>query len=235
MIYILCNLFFNQSTNGVAIIKIDNIFHKPLVEILYILSSVYEKVYIIKPTVSNVITNERYIICKNFIVNLQTIKLYYSYFLNLNSLLKNLKEDEELESLLRNKIPYYFVNKVEESNIIIGQQQLEFIEQLICLYKNKNKEDKIENIKKLHIQKCIQWCDKFKIPYNKFTDKVNIFLNGDKFYNENSEHTINNLFLPIKDGAEFENIVIIEDDIDINCDSNSEDSETEINIIEDCD
>jgi len=232
MIYILCNLFFHQSANGVAIIKIDNIFYKPLIEILYILSSVYEKVYIIKPTLSNVITNERYIICKNFIVNLQIIKLYYSYFLNLNSLLKNLKKDEELESLLKNKIPYYFVNKVEESNIIIGQQQLEFMEQLICLYKNKNKEDKLENLKKLHIQKCIQWCDKFKIPYNKFTDKVNIFLNGYKSYNENIEHATNNLFLTIKDDVEFENIVIIEDEI--NYDSSSEESESEINII-DCD
>ena len=30
-----------------------------------------------------------------------------------------------------------------------------------------------------NINKCIQWCDKYKIPYNKFTDKVNIFLSTD--------------------------------------------------------
>jgi hypothetical protein len=36
--------------------------------------------------------------------------------------------------------------------------------------------DKIESLKKTNIQKCIQWCEKFKIPNNKFAEKVNIFL-----------------------------------------------------------
>ena len=36
--------------------------------------------------------------------------------------------------------------------------------------------EKIENIKKSNIQKAISWCDKFKVPYNNFTEKTNIFL-----------------------------------------------------------
>ena len=71
---------------------------------------------------------------------------------------------------------YYFINKIEESNIIIGHQQLEFIDQIINIVKNKNKDDKIETIKRQNIQKCIQWCEKYKIPHNKFLDKTNIFL-----------------------------------------------------------
>ena len=65
---------------------------------------------------------------------------------------------------------------MEESNIIIGHLQLEQYDQIINLVKNKNKDDKIETLKKNNIQKCIQWCDKHKIPYNKFVDKLNIFL-----------------------------------------------------------
>jgi hypothetical protein len=130
------------------------------------------------------------------------------YFLNLNILLKTLKEDEQIVSLLKEEVPYYFINKLEELNIIIGHQQLEFIDQLISLYKNKNREDKIESLKKSNIQKCIQWCDKFKIPYNKFTDKVNIFLNGDRSSNDN----IDNIFLPAKIAVECENVVIIDNE-----------------------
>jgi hypothetical protein len=222
-IFILHNLFCCQSANGVSIIKIDNIFYKPIIDILYILSTVYDKVSVIKPTVANVVTNERYIICKNFIVNSQRSKLYYMYFLNLDLLLKTLKMDEQIVSLLKEDVPYYFINKIEELNIIIGHQQLEFIDQLISIYKNKNREDKIESLKKSNIQKCIQWCDKFKIPYNKFTDKVNIFLNGDRNCGEGGD----NIFLPAKIAVECENVVIIDNDCN---NSNFEDLELELGL-----
>jgi hypothetical protein len=39
-----------------------------------------------------------------------------------------------------------------------------------AVYKN----DKIECIKKNNIQKSVSWCEKYKIPCNKFTEKINI-------------------------------------------------------------
>jgi hypothetical protein len=151
------------------------------------------------------------------------------YFINLVLLLKTVKKDEEIVTLLKEDVvPYYFINKLEELNIIIGHQQLEFMEQLISLYKNKNREEKIESLKKTNIQKCIQWCEKFKIPYNKFTDKVNIFLNGDKSYGE----TVDNIFLSAKilqDCEEYENVVIIENECN---NSNFEEQELELEVEE---
>jgi hypothetical protein len=41
---------------------------------------------------------------------------------------------------------------------------------------NKNKHDKVEVFKKANIQKSVSWCEKYEIPYNKFTDKTNMFL-----------------------------------------------------------
>lgn len=61
-------------------------------------------------------------------------------------------------------------------NIIIGQQQIESLDMIINIIKNKNREDKIETIKKTSIQKSVSWCEKYKIPHNKFYDKTNIFL-----------------------------------------------------------
>jgi hypothetical protein len=75
-----------------------------------------------------------------------------------------------------NVIDYYFKSKIDDLNIIIGQQQLEALDQIITIYKNKNKNDKIENIKKNNIQKSVLWCEKYKIPCNKFSEKINIFL-----------------------------------------------------------
>jgi hypothetical protein len=85
-----------------------------------------------------------------------------------------------IKSLIENEIPYYFLNKLEESNAVIGQQQLEAYDQIINIFKNKSRDDKIENLKRNHIQKCIQWCEKNQLPHNKFIDKINIFLSPKK-------------------------------------------------------
>ena len=167
-----------QSNNGTCLIKINNIFHKPIIDILYILSSVYEKVYIIKPTTSNIMSFDKYIVCKNFILNENKKEIYKNYYFKLaqiiNTYLQN--NNNNISSIIDCEIPLYFINKIDDINIIIGQQQLESIDQVIITLKNKNKEDKIENIKKSNIQKSVTWCEKFKIPHNKFSEKVNIFL-----------------------------------------------------------
>ena len=142
----------------------------------------YEKVCIIKPSTSNVTSFERYIVCKNFHYQFDKIEGYYSnlfLFLSFLSETESEKSDKSkiyISHLLKEDLPYYFINKVEESNIIIGQQQLEAMDLIVSIYKNRNSEDKIETLKKMNIQKCVYWCEKYKIPYNKFAEKINIFL-----------------------------------------------------------
>jgi hypothetical protein len=177
LISILCNILTYQNVNGTCIIKLDVLYHKPILDILYLLTSMYDKIYIIKPNASNAFKNERFIVCKNFISD-------YSKTIENNNTLKILRSvitdcvqcGKNISSLINGDLPYYFLNKIEESNIIIGHLQLEHYDQLINLYKNKNKDDRMETLKKNNIQKCIQWCEKYKIPYNKFVDKLNIFL-----------------------------------------------------------
>ena len=64
-------------------------------------------------------------------------------------------------------------NEVETNTT---QQQLENILNTLHLLDN-NKPDKLDTIKKTNIQKCIQWCIKYKLPYNKSIQQLNIFLN----------------------------------------------------------
>ena len=179
LIVILCNILYYQCLKGISIIKFDNIYDSPTLDIIYILSSMYEKVYIIKPNASNIGNNERYIVCKNFILDYTKILEYTKSLDILKTAIKKYIDFEQrisINSLIELELPYYFLNKIEESNIIIGHQQIEYYDQIISIIKNKNRDDKIETFKKNNIQKCIQWCEKHKIPYNKFIDKVNIFL-----------------------------------------------------------
>ena len=164
-----------QSNNGVSIIKIDHVFHKPIVDMMYLITSLFDKVFVIKPNTSNITTFEKYLVCKGFISTENKLELYKQNYIKLHNFIKN-PQRENVSTIISNKIPYYFINKIDDMNCIIGQQQLESLDMIISIFKNTNKEDKIEIIKKTNIQKSVNWCEKFQIPYNKFSDKTNIFL-----------------------------------------------------------
>jgi 23S rRNA U2552 (ribose-2'-O)-methylase RlmE/FtsJ len=173
----ICFAITMQKRGGSFILKIFDCFMQHSIDILYILSSFYEKVYIIKPNTSRFANSEKYIICKGFIhgscnsyypflhrafekmmTNNSTCELYIHRFLNLN-------------------IPYYFLTKIEEYNSIFGQQQIENIHYTISLIENKHKQDKIDNLIRINIQKCTQWCAKYNIECNPFLPIQNIFMN----------------------------------------------------------
>lgn len=177
-------IIFNQlKENSIVVLKINNLFHKPILEILYLLNSLFEKTYIIKPTTSDITSFDKYVV-------LQRLKVSYNdfdLFLNYNTILSELiakyinidhsieTQELNIQSIINIELPYYFLNKIDDINIIIGQQQLEALNQIINLLKSKNTPDRIEIFKKTNIQKCVNWCEKFKIPCNKFSDKINIF------------------------------------------------------------
>lgn len=166
MLKCICNF---QSYNGVSIIKIDSIYSGLTVEVLYILSNLFDKVCLMKPVVSNILMDEKYIVCKGMD---ETYRQYY-----LDHLI-NEKERQIKERLLDESVPYYFLTKIEEFNAIYGQQQLESFDQLINLLNHKNKLERFETLKRSNIQKCIQWCERNQIQYNKMYEKTNIFLHA---------------------------------------------------------
>jgi hypothetical protein len=167
-------IFKTQKCGGNIVIKIKDMIHKPVIDFLYLLTSLYDKVYITKPNTNNITSPEKYIVCKSFQENrLPNTYLKFNY-LKLMVFIRKLDE-KHIISILDYDVPYYFKNKIDDLNIIIGQQQIEALDQIISLFKNKNN-DKIETIKKSNIQKSVFWCEKYNIPCNKFTEKINIFL-----------------------------------------------------------
>lgn len=164
-----------QNSNGTAIIKINETFERPIIELIYMITTFFEKTYIIKPNSSNITTFEKYIVCKGFIIN----PIHKQYSQELFKILDQFTSltNEKIVSIFNNcDLPYYFLNKLDDLNIIIGQQQLETLNLWINILKNKNRDDKIEMQKRTNIQRSINWCERFKIPCNRFPERLNIFL-----------------------------------------------------------
>jgi len=172
---IFCQIAFAislQKYNGHFILKMFDTFTQVSIEYLYLLSILYDEVHIVKPNTSRYANSEKYVVCKNFRLSDtdSLVKLLYSA-------ITNLKDDEFLNKILNIDIPYLYFNKLEEYNAIIGQQQIENIASTLSLISN-NKNERLELLKKNNIQKCIIWCQKYKIPFYKNVQANNIFLNN---------------------------------------------------------
>ena len=159
-----------QKVGGHFILKIFDIFTKTTCDIMYLLSSLYTQVYIVKPNTSRLANSEKYIVCKGF-------KQYPEKLIN-NIIRKygKLKTSEFISGILPVRLDYFYLNKIEEYNAIFGQQQIENITHTLNLISCKNKSEKIEALKKNNIQKCTYWCEKNNIVHNKNLASTNIFI-----------------------------------------------------------
>jgi len=143
-----------QKNKGDIIIKLENTYENKYINMIYILSILYNKITILKPNSGNIFKFERYIVCKNFNKNMNVYKI--------------IQDIETYNSISVSNIPLFFLNKLDECNTIMGQQQLDcilFMHQ--CNY-NKDRNDKIENLYKKINHKVISWLESNNI--NKIKD-----------------------------------------------------------------
>jgi hypothetical protein len=167
----------HQKEGGSCIMKIYHTVHKPIVEFLYILSFLFNKISIVKPKTSDPTSCVRYVVCKNFLLSLKNKDFYreqYSKIANFIDFANSYSKYEvpNILSLIRESIPYYFINKIDDMNVIIGQQQLEHMNQTISSGKHLG----TDITKK---QKLNSWNEKGNFHYNKGVEnKGNIFLQG---------------------------------------------------------
>jgi len=160
-----------QKKEGSFVLKIFDSFMPQTIDLLYILASFYEKVYITKPQTSRFANSEKYIVCKNFLFEDCSTFFPFLYF----SFQKMCAMNESLSFVnrfLHIDLNNYFLSKLEEYNSIFGQQQIENIYYTISLIETKNKNDKIESLIKNNLQKCVLWCVKYDILYNNLQNNV---------------------------------------------------------------
>jgi 23S rRNA U2552 (ribose-2'-O)-methylase RlmE/FtsJ len=155
-----------QKKNGCFILKIFDSFMQHTVDLIHLLSSFYEKVYITKPLTSRFANSEKYVVCCNFMHS--SCKLFYPYIKRcFDQMVVNPKL--YIHRFLNINSSNYFLTKIEEHNSIFGQQQIENIYQTISLIDSRYKNEKINNLVKTNIQKSTNWCIKYDVPYNSGT------------------------------------------------------------------
>ena len=151
-----------QKRGGNFVLKIFDSFIQHTIDLLYLLSSFYEKVYIMKPQTSRYANSEKYVICTGFLFSSRD-----SFFPFIKRTFERMLENPEANPLrfLSIPIPSIFTRKLEEYNTLYGQKQIQNIHYTLSLIDNKNKGTKIENLIQMNIQKSIQWCIKYNIEY----------------------------------------------------------------------
>ena len=158
----ICYALCLQKKHGHFVLKIFDCFMAHTIDLLYMLSAFYEKVYITKPNTSRYANSEKYIVCKNFLFSSNDI-----FLPKLKKCLEiTVRNVNPIHRFLTCSISNYYLNKIEEYNAIFGQQHIENIQQTIILIENKHKHDKIENYIKSNTTKCVNWCVNHNIPHN---------------------------------------------------------------------
>jgi hypothetical protein len=161
-----------QKPQGHFILKVFDSFLQHTLDVLALLSSMYEKVYITKPQTSRYANSEKYIVCKKFI-GPKCNELYRYLYPIFETILSNKKP---LCRLLNVPLSLLFTTKMEEYNAIFGQQQIENIHYTLNLMDSHNKVDKYNSLLKNNIKKSIDWCTKYGVLHNNIVIANNIFI-----------------------------------------------------------
>lgn len=180
-----------QEVGGFCVFKFDHMFHKAVLDIVYILSGIFEKVYIIKPTTSDPTSFDRYVVCKKFLFDDYRKQQYKDYYFELGKFMNEIMREKQLyfiSQILDMELPNLFINKINDINVILGQQQIDTMINHINILKSKN-------ISVERKKKClnVSWGEKVKSPV-KSTNSNNMFLQTDK-KDSNSNGVEKNCFL----------------------------------------
>lgn len=155
----ICFAMILQKKGGTFVLKLFDTFSLCSVQILYLLTYLYEDVSITKPLPSRPANSEKYIICTNF-----------RMVPNLNELFETiiqgfpLIKTNQLTSIFSTPMSNTFMDKIKEINSIFGQSQIENIMGILTHITDDGKYEKQEQIKKSHLGKCVKWCKKNNLP-----------------------------------------------------------------------
>lgn len=151
----ICLAIISQRRKGTCIIKYGDTFSLLSLDIVALISHFYEKTYFLKPSVCNLSTGEKYIVCKNYLYDDLSEKKYTTLkTLFCSSITKN---NLKVERIIHDTIPLFISSKLEEINSIFGQSRLEHIQYLLTHRENWN----TEKMKQDGMQKSKEWCAKY--------------------------------------------------------------------------
>lgn len=134
-----------QKEKGHFILKVFDIFTNTSIHLLYLLSLLYEDVFIYKPKTSRPTNSEKYVICKNFKCEQETLDKVTDVVFELSKTLKSMKKNKYNSFELFEEIPLEFINRIKHMNNHYIDKQCTFLEKAIKLCEDKSFIDDYEN------------------------------------------------------------------------------------------
>jgi 23S rRNA U2552 (ribose-2'-O)-methylase RlmE/FtsJ len=169
IIYSECIIALNiLELNGCFVCKVFDLFSISMIQILYIVSLSFEKVFIYKPDTSRPANSEKYLVCMYYKNNLSELAK--------NNLLKIIEEWYKITNILSEdetiifkniKIDNTFIKRLSEYNEKYLDSQLFYLNNTIKLSENKIEKDKYHDIIQKQVNNAINWCEKYNIEINK--------------------------------------------------------------------
>lgn len=171
---LLAQLFFGialQKKGGNFVLKVFDMCTQVSIDVAFLLNSLYDEVFIVKPHTSRYANSERYLVCKGFV--LRETEQYAICFYHILSRLRD--KSQKASSLLSFPTPRFFLDRLQEVNAILGQQQIDSIKTTLALIRSKDSE-RIEQLRKSAIHRCLAYCQKHGLPHHKTPSQHNVFL-----------------------------------------------------------
>jgi 23S rRNA U2552 (ribose-2'-O)-methylase RlmE/FtsJ len=167
IIYSECVIALNiLQLNGCFVCKVFDLFSFTMIQILYIISCSFQKVFIYKPETSRPANSEKYIVCLYYKNNLS--KEYLEKLLSIIQIWQNLDINEDDSVIFKNiKIDNRFIQKLDEYNEKYMNNQIYYLNNTINLAEKKIDKDKYYEIIQKQVQNAIEWCEKYNIEINK--------------------------------------------------------------------
>lgn len=151
-----------QEKKGNLIFKMFDSFTMINVKIMYILSSLYEQVYIYKPFTARPSESEKFIICKNFKYNADDTNII-SLASDIEKIIEMSSENKYLNDIFVDfTVPTDFINTIKFINIkLVNIEQIQLNETIKYIQENNYFGDKYHGFKNNQISASKWWIETF--------------------------------------------------------------------------
>ena len=169
IIYSECIVALNiLKKSGSFVCKVFDLFSYTMVQILYIVSSCFEEVYIYKPETSRPANSEKYLVCmyyKDTLSDLSKSNLLKIIELWNNKILELTEDDSIIFKDM--KVSNSFIQNLNNYNEQYMGTQIYYLNSTIKLAEHKIEKDKYYEIIQNQVNNAIEWCNKYDIEINK--------------------------------------------------------------------
>ena len=121
-----------QKLGGTFILKVFDIFLKSTVDMIFLLNCFYTKVHICKPQTSRYANSEKYVVCEGF--KFKSSKYISQRLFDILQIIEKIDFGKyNINKILRIPIHTLFLDSIKNINAILGQQQIENINNKVLL------------------------------------------------------------------------------------------------------